>query len=62
MEDYTTPSVLWMYSTMALFAVGALFFLVKAIKSGAVSGDESPKYRMLEDEWPADRGHARRQQ
>lgn len=54
--DYTTPSVLWMYSTMALFAVGALFFLVKAIRSGAVSSDEAPKYRMLEDEWPVDVG------
>jgi hypothetical protein len=46
-EDYTYPSVIWMYSLMALFVVGAVFFLVKAIRSGAV---ESPKYRMLEDD------------
>ena len=30
MEDYTYPSVFWMYSLMALFVVGAVFFLVKA--------------------------------
>jgi hypothetical protein len=39
-----------MYSLMALFAAGAVFFLWRAIRSGAVSGDEAPKYRMLEDE------------
>jgi hypothetical protein len=39
-----------MYSLMALFAAGALFFLLRAVRSGAVSGDEAPKYRMLEDE------------
>jgi hypothetical protein len=50
MEDYTYPSVLWMYSLMALFVVGAVFFLVRAVRSGAVSSDESPKYRMLEDD------------
>jgi hypothetical protein len=52
-SDYTWASVYWMYSLMALFAVGALFFLWRAIRSGAVSGDEAPKYRMLEDEPPA---------
>ncbi len=50
MEDYTYPSVYWMYSLMALFVVGAVFFLVKALRSGAVSSDETPKYRMLEDD------------
>ena len=48
MSDYTWASVYWMYSLMALFAAGALFFLWRAVRSGAVSGDEAPKYRMLE--------------
>jgi hypothetical protein len=50
MADYTAGSVTWMYSLMGLFALGAVFFLVRAIGSGAVSGDEAPKYRMLEDD------------
>jgi len=52
MADYTYASVFWMYSLMALFVVGTAFFLVKALRSGAVSGDEAPKYRMLEDDEP----------
>jgi hypothetical protein len=35
---------------MALFVVAAAFFLRRAIRSGAVSGDEAPKYRMLDDD------------
>ncbi len=50
MADYTVGSVTWMYSLMGLFAVGAVFFLVRAIRNGAVSGDEAPKYRMLVDD------------
>jgi len=42
-----------MYSLMALFAAGAAFFLYRAVRTGAVSGDEAPKYRMLVDEAPA---------
>jgi hypothetical protein len=53
MADYTWGSVLWMYSLMALFVAGAAFFLVKAVRSGAVSGGEEPKFRMLEDDAPA---------
>lgn len=53
MADYTYASVFWMYSLMTLFVVGAAFFLARAIRSGAVSGDEAPKYRMLEDDEPA---------
>ncbi|MFN7962786.1 MAG: cbb3-type cytochrome oxidase assembly protein [Thermoanaerobaculia bacterium] len=53
MSDYTWTSVYWMYSLMGLFVTGALFFLVKAIRSGAVANDEAPKYRMLEDDLPA---------
>lgn len=53
--DYTYPSVFWIYSVMAMFVVGAAFFLWKAIRSGAVANDESPKYRMLEDDVPAQR-------
>ncbi|HEX4953995.1 MAG TPA: hypothetical protein VF017_11450 [Thermoanaerobaculia bacterium] len=50
MADYSYPSVLWMYSLMALFVVAAVFFLWKAVASGAIAKDEEPKYRMLEDE------------
>lgn len=53
MADYAWASVYWMYSLMALFALGAAFFLRQALRSGAVSGDEAPKYRMLEDDEPA---------
>ncbi len=52
MADYAWASVYWMYSLMALFVAGAAFFLRQALRSGAVSGDEAPKYRMLEDEEP----------
>jgi hypothetical protein len=50
--DYSYPSVFWMYSIMALFVTAAVFFLVRAIRSGAVADDEAPKYRMLEDDTP----------
>jgi hypothetical protein len=50
--DYSYPSVFWLYSIMALFVTGAVFFLVRAIRTGAVADDESPKYRMLEDDAP----------
>lgn len=56
MADYTYGSVLWMYSLMALFVAGAAFFLVKAWRSGAVSADEEPKFRMLEDDAPVATG------
>ncbi len=52
--DYSYPSVFWMYSLMGLFVTGALFFLWRAIRSGAVANDEAPKYRMLDDDLPAD--------
>lgn len=48
--DYTYPSIFWIYSVMGLFVFGALFFLVKAIRSGAMTSDEAPKYRMMEDD------------
>ena len=50
MADYGWASVYWTYSIMALFVVGAAFFLYRAVRSGAVSMDEAPKYRMLEDD------------
>ena len=55
MADYTWASVFWMYSLMALFVVGTAFFLVRAIRTGAMSGGEEPKYRMLLDEEPETR-------
>ena len=50
MPDYTYASVYWMYSLMALFVVGALFFMARAWQTGAMTADEAPKYRMLEDD------------
>jgi len=37
---------------MALFAAGAAFFLWRAIRSGAMTADEAPKYRMMVDDDP----------
>jgi uncharacterized membrane protein len=48
--DYSYASIFWIYSVMAMFVVGAAFFLYRAIRSGAVSADEAPKYRMLDDD------------
>jgi hypothetical protein len=50
LADYTYASVFWMYSLMALFVVATAFFLARAIRTGAVSGDEAPKYRMLQED------------
>jgi hypothetical protein len=50
--DYTYASVFWMYSLMALFVVATAFFLARAIRTGAVSGDEAPKFRMLQEDDP----------
>ena len=66
MADYTYASVYWMYSLMALFVVGALFFMARAWQTGAMTADEAPKYRMLEDDdvapaGPADAPAERRQ-
>lgn len=43
-------SAFWLYTLMTLFGAGALFFLYRAVKTGAVADDEAPKYRMLEDD------------
>ena len=50
MGDYSYASIFWIYSIMAMFVVGAVYFLYRAIRSGAVSGDEAPKHRMLQDD------------
>ena len=41
-----------MYAFMAFMVAGALVALGFAIRSGAVKDDESPKYRMLQDDEP----------
>ncbi len=38
------------YALMACFVAGGVCLLVWAVRSGAMSGDEAPKYRMLEDD------------
>jgi hypothetical protein len=50
MTDHTWSSVSAMYALMGFFVVAAAFFLISAIRSGAVSMSEEPKYRMLEDD------------
>lgn len=52
MNDYTVLSTVPMYAFMGLMVAGALIALGFAIRSGAVRDDESPKYRMLEDDEP----------
>jgi hypothetical protein len=52
MNDYTVLSTVPMYAFMGLMVAGALVALGLAIRSGAVQDDESPKYRMLEDDEP----------
>ena len=42
-----------MYALMASFVASALCLLVWAVKTGAMKDDESPKFRMLDDD---DRG------
>ncbi len=53
MNDYTVVSTVPMYAFMGLMVAGALVALGLAIRSGAVRDDESPKYRMLEDDEPS---------
>ncbi len=51
MQDYTYPSIFFSYFMFALFAGGALFFLLRTIKDGYWgSRSEEVKYRMLQDE------------
>ena len=51
MQDYTYPSIFFSYFMFALFASGALFFLLRTIKDGYWgSNSEEVKYRMLQDE------------
>jgi|JI10StandDraft_1071094.scaffolds.fasta_scaffold52198_4 nitrogen fixation-related uncharacterized protein len=50
MTDYTVLSTVSMYAFMGLMVAGALVALGFAIRSGAVRDDESPKYRMLQDD------------
>ena len=52
MNDYTVLSTVPMYAFMAFMVAGALVALGFAIRSGAVKDDESPKYRMLQDDEP----------
>ena len=53
MTDVSWPSVYAVYALMAFFVSGAAWCLWWAIRNGAVRDDESPKYRMLEDDGPA---------
>jgi hypothetical protein len=50
MADYALPSVVAMYALMGVLAGGAALCLLWALATGAVTGDEAPKYRMLEDD------------
>lgn len=50
MSDYGWTSVYWTYSIMAMFVAGAAFFLYRAIRTGSVGWDESPKHQMMQDD------------
>ncbi|UCF35757.1 MAG: hypothetical protein JSU96_13060 [Acidobacteriota bacterium] len=51
MQDYTYPSIFLAYLLFAVFAGGALYFLIRSIKDGYWGKDsEEVKYRMLADE------------
>lgn len=51
MKDYVYPSIYFSYFLFALLAGGALYFFVKSLKHGYLSGNtEDPKYRMLHDD------------
>ncbi len=51
MQDYTYPSIFLSYLLFFLFALGALFFLIRSVKDGYWGKDsEEVKYRMLADE------------
>ncbi len=55
MADYTWTSVVPMYGLMTLFVGAAAYALAYGLRSGSVSADEAPKYRMLEDDAPRER-------
>jgi hypothetical protein len=44
-----------MYGLMTLFVGAAAYALAYGLRSGSVSGDEAPKYRMLADDDAAER-------
>jgi hypothetical protein len=51
MKDYVYPSIYFSYFLFALLAGGALYFFLKSLKHGYLSGNtEDPKYRMLHDD------------
>lgn len=55
MKDYVYPSIYFSYFLFALLAGGALYFFVKSLKHGYLSGNtEDPKYRMLHDDEQAE--------
>jgi hypothetical protein len=50
-HDYVYPSIFLAYLMFFLFAVGAMFFLIRSRKDGYWGKQsEDPKYRMLQDD------------
>jgi len=53
LSPYISAAANWLYALMAFFGIAALLFMLRAIRTGAMADDESPKYRMLEDDLPS---------
>ena len=49
-----TLSTTLAYTAMGFFAIAIVAAIAGAVRSGAMRNDESPKYRMLEDEGGTD--------
>lgn len=50
MGHFSWDPIFGVYALMACFVAGAACFLAWAVRSGAMRDDESPKYRMLEED------------
>lgn len=50
MTDFSWISIYSVYALMAGLMFATAFFLVRAVKSGAVTMGEGPKYQMMNDE------------
>ena len=50
MDHFSWDPIYGVYALMASFVLSGLFGLVWAVRTGAMKDDETPKYRMLEDD------------
>ena len=50
MEHFAWDPIFGVYALMASFVLGMACLLAWAVRTGAMRDDESPKFRMLEDD------------